>query len=408
MSGLNQKLTQLRQQIGDIESRTNFSKSEILKSRLRNQLRDSRLDIRYQVNSEKLTDEQLAEKLSGTVLSDGLIYIQSQQVLDNIHETYDASGLITNFDTWPEQTSEHLEDLLFIDTETTGLSGGSGILVFLLGVAEIVGHTIVNHQLLLNGFVGERAMLSWFNNKLKGNKTLVSYNGKSFDAPLLANRFRLHKMRSPLLALPHIDLLHWIRRLYQKQWPDCRLPSAEQACLAFHRQDDVSGAEAPAIWGELIRRGATDQMQLLLRHHYWDVLSLVGLLDVVNKRIKPVKQNKINYYAVANYFLRAGKLIQAKSFLEANRQGLCDKGFLLLANIYRKLDDGMEALEIWECLARKNHEFAMEKLAKHHEHVSKKVDVALSYTHRLLQVSMSPKHLKRQQRLTKKLKKVNC
>jgi len=394
------RLTQLRKQVGRSAL---ISAGGQVEEDLQSRLNDSSLSIRHSSPKRKITDLELAQKLNAEVLSEGLIYLRTEHSLSFIHNLYNAENLPQKFHFWPENISKDCESLLFIDTETTGLSGGVGTLVFLLGVAEIKDNMVINHQLLLNGMAGEAAMLMWFNQKLTEKHTLVSYNGKSFDIPLLVNRFRLKRISSPLLTLNHIDLLHWIRRLHKNTWPDCRLPTAEQYCLRFYRKDDVSGAEAPEIWSQLIRYGNTRQLKLLVRHHFWDVLSLVGILDYLMIKLNPKEQENIDFYSVANYFYTLGEVNKAKKILESNRKGLCERGLVLLAKIYRKEGDYEAALFIWGNLAKKNHEISLEFLAKHYEHVCKQYDVSLSYTRQLISVSKSSLHFKRQARLLKKI-----
>ena len=400
MNKLAHRLTQLRKQVGRSAL---ISAGGAVEEDLQSRLNDSSLLVRHSSSKRKITDSELAKKLDAEVLSEGLIYLRTEHSLSFIHGLYNAQSLPKNFQFWPESINKECENLLFIDTETTGLSGGVGTLVFLLGVAEIKDNMVLNHQLLLNGMAGEATMLRWFNQKLTQKKTLVSYNGKSFDIPLLANRFRLQKIPSPLLTLNHIDLLHWIRRLHKKSWPDCRLPTAEQHCLSFYRKGDVSGAEAPEIWSQLIRNGNTKQLKLLVRHHFWDVLSLVGILDYSIKKLNPKEQENIDVYSVANYFHAMGKVNKAKKLLESNCNTLCERGLILLAKIYRKESNYEAALLIWGNLAKKNHEVSLEFLAKHYEHVCKQYDVSLAYTKKLLSVSKSPLHFKREQRLLRKM-----
>lgn len=399
MNKLANRLTQLRKQVG----RSAIVAESSAEGNLQNRLKNASPGLRSSPATRKINDNDLAKELDAIVLSEGLIYLRTEHRLNQIHDLYNAESLAHSFQFWPDKFDKNCESLLFIDTETTGLSGGVGTLVFLLGVAEIKDNLVINHQLLLNGMSGEAAMLNWFNKKLATKQTLVSYNGKSFDIPLLANRFRLQKIASPLLTLNHIDLLHWIRRLHKNNWPDCRLPTAEQYCLNFYRKDDVSGAEAPEIWSQLIRYGNTKQLKPIVQHHLWDILSLVGILDYLIIKIKPSEQKNVDIYSVANYFCTKGDVNKAKIILESNRKTLCDRGFILLARIYRKESNYDAALGIWRNLAEKNHEISLEFLAKHYEHVCKQYEVSLSYTQQLIAVSKSPLHFKRQARLLKKI-----
>src|SRR5262249_23289389 len=119
------------------------------------------------------------------------------------------------------------ERLLFVDTETTGLAGGTGTVAFLLGLARIADGMLIVRQYFLCAFRGEPAMLDHALEWLTPDCRLVSFNGKCFDAPLLATRYQLALRRNPLASLPHIDLLHPARAAFRRNWPDCRLQTAE-------------------------------------------------------------------------------------------------------------------------------------------------------------------------------------
>jgi len=402
MSRLSQRLTQLRKQAGQ----------EVLKAKklaaeqtLADKLRHSRVSLVKPENKKK-SDSELAELLNGEVLSDGLIYIRTEYHLDQLHNNFDATGLQELLTSWPECETHELNDLLFVDTETTGLSSGAGTIVFLLGVAEIQRQTVVNHQLLLNGFHGEIAMLEWLNQKLAQKKTLVSYNGKSFDMPLLVSRYRLKRMASPLLTLNHIDLVHWIRRMYQKFWPDCRLQTAELFCLNFKRINDMPGAEAPAIFSELLREGETKRLNPLCQHHRWDVISLIALLKHVAETLQHPNQVQFNVYTTANYLLKNKQQQYAKTLLIQNKEILCERGRFLLATIYRREKCWNEAVNELELLAKNNFIPAIEALAKYFEHKQKSYLIAMSFAERLVEYEKHSRHLKRINRLRIKLSNI--
>ena len=399
MSRLSQRLTLLRKQ----------AEQEVLKAKqlnneqsLADKLRHTRVSLVNQP-SKKLSDDELAKQVKGEVLSEGLIYIKSEFSLNQLHNIYDASQLGEFLKLWPESICEDTRSLLFVDTETTGLSNGVGTLVFLLGVAEIENQMVINHQLLLNGFHGEIAMLEWLNKKLNQKKTLVSYNGKSFDLPLLVSRYRLKRMASPLLTLEHIDLVHWIRRMYQKYWPNCRLQSAEQFCLNFQRINDMPGAEAPAIFSELIREGKIDRLNPLCQHHRHDVISLIALLDHVAKCVNTPTEEIFNVYTTANYLVKSKRQIVARELLERNREQTCERGRFLLASIYRREKRWDDALELLHPLSDENHTPAIEALAKYFEHKQKHLGRALGFAERLYQLEPHNRHIRRILRLKDKI-----
>ena len=167
--------------------------------------------------------------------------------------------------------------LLAIDTETTGLSGGTGTRAFLIGVAAIEDKQLCLRQWLLTGLAGEPLMLEQFRQALIAERHLLSYNGKSFDLPLLRTRFCLHRLRDPSPALGHCDLLHLVRRRYRGQWADCRLQTAERQLLSIVRDDDLPGSEAPAAFRHWLQAGDASNLIRVVKHNAQDLISLVQL-----------------------------------------------------------------------------------------------------------------------------------
>jgi uncharacterized protein len=172
----------------------------------------------------------------------------------------------------------HAERLMFFDTETTGLAGGSGTRAFMIGAADWFDGALRVRQLLITAMAGEAAMLGTFRQWLRPETVLVSYNGKCFDAPLLATRFRLNRMGTPLSELAHVDLLYPTRRRYRGRWENCRLATIERRALNVVREDDLPGSEAPAAWLSYLRGGSAHNLRRVLAHNDRDVATLAELL----------------------------------------------------------------------------------------------------------------------------------
>ena len=184
----------------------------------------------------------------------------------------------------PRWTDEHpvaRERFLCFDTETTGLAGGSGTRAFMLGAADWHGGGLRVRQLYLTQMAGESAMLDAFGAWLSEAAVLVSYNGRSYDAPLLATRYRLARRANPLAGLPHVDLLHPVRRAYRGRWENCRLATIERQLLGIVREDDLPGAQAPAAWLGFLRHGAAGRLMQVLEHNRQDVVTLARLLETM-------------------------------------------------------------------------------------------------------------------------------
>lgn len=167
-------------------------------------------------------------------------------------------------------------NLLYIDTETTGL-GGAGSMVFLAGVARFDGSCLKLRQYLLPSPQYEGGLLGGLAEDMAAAAALVSYNGKSFDLPMLESRYILARTRPTFRSLPHLDLLHPNRRLFKGSFDSYRLPRMEAELLGFEREDDCPSAEVPERYFRFQRSGDPTWIAPVLRHNAWDVLSLVAL-----------------------------------------------------------------------------------------------------------------------------------
>lgn len=168
--------------------------------------------------------------------------------------------------------------LMFFDTETTGLAGGTGTRAFMIGAADWSQGTLRIRQLTISAMSAEAAMLEAFRSWVDPETVLVSYNGKCYDAPLLATRYRLARMGNPLAGLAHVDLLYPTRRRYRGVYENCRLATIERQVLRVVREDDLPGAEAPAAWLSYLRGGSAHMLRRVLAHNHQDVVSLSRLL----------------------------------------------------------------------------------------------------------------------------------
>ena len=183
----------------------------------------------------------------------------------------------TSFARWSEPVASGR--LMHFDTETTGLAGGTGTRAFMIGAAhwEADGRLRLR-QLTITTMAAETAMLQAFAGWLGEDTVLVSYNGKCYDAPLLATRYRLARMPNPLAGLGHLDLLHPVRRRWKGVWENCRLATAERQLLGVVRDDDLPGSEAPAAWLTYLRGGSSETLRRVAKHNAQDLRSLAGVL----------------------------------------------------------------------------------------------------------------------------------
>lgn len=227
-------------------------------------------------------DAGLARAAGGRLLAPGLVRVERRYPLWHRHGrqalaalaqlTRDAHGCLRH--------GEAIEPrrLLFIDTETTGLAGGSGTLAFMVGLGRLDENCFAVRQYLIERFDAEAAMLEHLRAEVRAGDTLVSFNGRSYDLPLLATRLRLARQPSPFEGLAHIDLLHALRRRHGATLPDCRLTTAETHVLRHARRDDLPGSLAPQAWQQLLKSGTTQAIEGVLRHNRDDVVAMAALL----------------------------------------------------------------------------------------------------------------------------------
>jgi uncharacterized protein YprB with RNaseH-like and TPR domain len=183
---------------------------------------------------------------------------------------------------WCEAEEIPSETCICFDTETTGLAGGVGTKAFMIGTAQWQRGELVTRQLYLTALSGEAAMLSAFSQALPHDATLVSYNGRSYDVPLLKGRYRIHRQTHPFDDRAHLDLLHPTRRAYRGVWENCRLATIEKNVLGVIREDDLPGAQAPAAWLAFLRGLESRSLFRVLAHNRIDLTSLAALLGHFN------------------------------------------------------------------------------------------------------------------------------
>jgi len=203
-----------------------------------------------------------------------------------------ADGLPPSDGYWPRLSlladGADASRLLFVDLETTGLAGGAGTYAFLVGCGWFDGGRFRVRQFFLSNFVAERALLEALVDLARTSGTVVTYNGKSFDLPLVETRLTMHRMETPFAAMPHIDMLHPARRLWRKSEAavlqsyggmplrdsGCRLSVLEQSLCGHVREGDVAGFEIPARYFHFVRTGDARPLEAVLEHNRLDLLSL--------------------------------------------------------------------------------------------------------------------------------------
>jgi uncharacterized protein YprB with RNaseH-like and TPR domain len=282
---------------------------------------------------------------------------------------------------------EDLQRPLFLDTETTGLSGGTGTVAFLVGLAWRDGEGLTLVQYFLCDFNQESALLWAVGQCVREAGVLVSYNGRTFDWPLLQTRLVMRKADPAWPSPPHLDLLTLARRIFKPRLPDCALQTIEQAVLDLHRADDLPGTLIPGRYFAWLRNGDPDVLDPVFTHNRQDVLSMAVLLA----RFEAVLRNgdeldPLDRFGRARFMEARGFALEAireyrRLWQEGHRgMRLLTRGAigLRLARLLRRngrWDEARTVLE--ECWRTQSYPYpAAIELAKLLEHQAKDLDAA--------------------------------
>lgn len=291
----------------------------------------------------------------------------------------------------PQLSDLHLEQFAFFDIETTGLSGGSGTYAFLIGVGRFEGDIFRLVQYFLQDPAQETAQLNALESFLSPCKALVSFNGKSFDVPIINSRFITNGFPPPLINTPQLDLLHLARRIWRERLPSRTLGDLEVQILGAKRsENDVPGWMVPDLYFDYLHTGDARPLRGVFYHNEVDVVSLAALLNHLSGLISsPLNQPEsysqdiiavgklyadLGRYEIAaeiyEYGLQKGDLLQ-DSYWDANKR---------LSMVYKRIGDMTAACRIWERAANHGFLYAHEELAKFYEHRERKYGIAMEWT----------------------------
>lgn len=211
---------------------------------------------------------------------------------------------------------------LFLDTETTGLAGGTGTVPFLIGIGWFEDQSMRIQQLFLPELGREAPMLHWLRERVAESSCVVSFNGKAFDWPLLRTRFILNRVPAPPLP-PHLDLLHCARRILKQRLKSVRLVELERRVLGMYREDDVSGALIPQLYFDYLDGGAVAPLAKVIEHNANDLIALAALVAQLVGHFDEVhgEDDPRDHLAYAKVAERSGDSVRARTFAEAAARG---------------------------------------------------------------------------------------
>ncbi|HMJ12090.1 MAG TPA: ribonuclease H-like domain-containing protein, partial [Polyangiaceae bacterium] len=267
---------------------------------------------------------------------------------------------------------------LFLDTETTGLGGGAGILAFLVGMAFFEGPTLCLEQLLLRSPSEETALLAHVVKRIERATLIVTYNGKAFDWPLLNGRQLMNRLPA-LPVRPHLDLLHVGRRLHRNRLGVCKLTSLESEVLGFVRGPDIAGGDIAARYGHFLRSGDEEALRGVVEHNAFDVMSMAALMALYGEPLGTLHDSDL--VGLARTFKRAGALERADEVAHAAvARGAGPAALRIRAQIAKARGDRARALSDFEALSAeiRDAELYLE-LAKLYEHHVKQPLKALEF-----------------------------
>jgi len=318
--------------------------------------------------------------------------IRHLRMISNIN--MQALSLLAN---QPELNDLHYTDALFLDTETTGLSGGTGTLPFLIGMGWFEGEAFIIRQIFVRDFTEERASLTFFLEVAKTKRFLVTFNGKAFDVGLIAARLIMNRLHDSLSCLPHLDLLHPSRRLLGHRTDNSRLGTLEGVILGIRREGDIPGSEIPRRYFDWLKSRDARFVADVFEHNRLDVLSMVSLTmhlaEMLNdQRIIDCPEPQ-DLMAASKLLIDRGRIPDARCLLESlidsDNATVARESRKTLSLIYKRAGLWDKAIDIWELMIadEPGNVFAVEELAKWYEHRKRDFKKAQNLVHRALSFS---------------------
>ncbi len=271
------------------------------------------------------------------------------------------------------------ETAVFVDTETTGLMGGAGTVAFLIGVGYFRDGVFRLDQCFMRDYDDEEPMLHYLNDLFKEAETLVSYNGKTFDLPLMRTRFITNRIPFRLDSAMHFDLVHAARRFWKKRLGDCSLGNIESAVLGIERHGDVAGAEIPQLWLDYLHTRDARKLVPVLYHHKMDILSLAALTGHLSQTLDAPHGEGFEHEADRLSLLRIhftqkryGDVLELADRLleEAEEKEILQDCLEMAGFAAKRLGQWQRMEDFWRLLVDEfpRHLVARHELAKHFEH----------------------------------------
>lgn len=399
--------------------------------RFENQITPKKKTAPPKLKSKALPERyhKLADHVGGELCSHpagSYVLIKTLYPIDYIHGTVSFSSARIDKIPLPAFYVKNLKgsvaeaDLLFIDTETTGL-GGSGAVPFLVGCASMTAKGFEVRQYLMPDYHDEAGMLEDIMVEFSDSKSLISYNGASFDLPLLLDRVIINRTAREIPYEHHLDLLHGVRRIFKRRLKDCRLSNIEEKLFNLKRVDDLPGYLVPSVYFEWLNEDNLDLMEDILEHNRIDIVSLyflVSLLSRVYQSEGETLDSIEDLHGLARFFNRQKQIETVDNIYDKmeilSRDPLSPDMILFHAANFKRTNRIEKAVELWISIAEGDDKISYRaniELAKYYEHHKKDVKSALNYAQKaVVHCPYGPSEQKqvahRLDRLKKKLKTV--
>lgn len=303
----------------------------------------------------------------------------------------------------------------FLDTETTGLAGGSGTYAFVVGVGRITSEGFRVRQFFMRDHGEEPSLLHALAEHLAEFDVLVTYNGKTYDLPLLETRYRMSRFRPPFARMGHLDLLFGARRLWKLRFESCRLVDLEQQIFGVERQGDLPGEMIPYVYFEYLRTREAFRLVPIFHHNAIDILTLACLTAIVPHAFRSPRETPLSHGAelagLGRWLREAGQMDEALALLRrAVEAGMSDD--LLFRTLWdiglleKRMGHAAAALAVFTDLGGCRNPFrvqALEELAKHYEHRERNHAMALEFTRTALELEDTEALRHREARLRRRL-----
>jgi len=299
-------------------------------------------------------------------------------------------SLISQWANDPRLAEIPLSRFAFLDTETSGLSGGTGTYAFLVGIARFVDGQFVLRQFFMRDPSEEAALLEAIAQFLAPAQALVTFNGKAFDAPLLTTRYRLNHIPVPYKGYAHLDLLPLARKLWRDRLESRALKYLEQHILGLTRtSEEVPGYEIPWLYFDYLKSGDARPLAGVFYHNAMDVVAMAALLAHVNGVMEDPYgghvEHGLDFVALGKLFEDIGRWEEAARLFERGLElNLTESDFGLavkrLSALQKRRGDFDEAVRLWEEAAENGHIYAHIEMAKYYEHKRRDVKNALQWT----------------------------